>query len=227
MACTINLTSTSKGLLPVKRLFVIFVAIFCLCGAIARSQAVPAAGGSMDVRPSTWNIAASGSYVGSNATGSQLNYFGWDGSVSQYPYPAFRWLGGTVEMSGHYSDVSRTDPSNGISYRINVNRTIYTYGGGPSVMLPSGRVRPFGHVLFAAINSRTTGHLNGVNGSTLRPLDPKLASSTHAGMLVGGGFDIAISSSFAIRAQADWVQEWAPSQAVNMIHATTGVVYRF
>jgi opacity protein-like surface antigen len=211
----------------VKRLFVIFIAVSFLCGAIARSQAVPAAGGSMDTKPSTWNVAGSGSYLGSNTGGSQLNFYGWDASVSEYPYPSFRWLGGTVEMSGHYSGESRTELSNGISYRISVNRTLYTYAGGPSVMLSSGRVKPFAHALFAAINTRTAGHLNGANGSTLRPLDPSLSAATHGGMLLGGGFDIGVTSSVAIRTQADWVQVWAPSQAVNFIHAATGVVYRF
>lgn len=189
------------------------------------AQAVPAAGGSWSAKASTWNIAAGGSYLETSSGGPQLNLYGWSASISEYPYPSFRWLGATAEMSGDYTSSSRTDVSNGTTYHINENQAVYTYAGGPSLTAPAARIAPFGHALFGAINTQIRAT---ANGTSLR----RFGSAghgwpTHAGMLLGGGLDFGVSSSIAIRTQADWVQEWAPSQTVNFVRASIGVVFRF
>jgi hypothetical protein len=208
----------------VKRIFASLIALLIFFAPVLRSQAAPAAGGWIST-PSTWNVAVGGSYLRSTASGSQFNFYGWNASISEYPYASHRWFGATLEMSGAYNGESRTENSDGANDRIRVNRAVYTYAAGPSVTATAGRVRPFGHVLFGAVNSQTRGTLN---GSTLHPFGPLSHGwPTHAGMQAGGGLDLSISSSIAIRAQADWMQVWASNHAVNFVRAETAFVYRF
>ena len=205
------------------KLLSITVSVFLLlCVPLASSQAVPSAGHGWDTKPATWTIAGGPSYLGAASEGQGHSFYGWNGSVSQYPYASRRWLGGTIEMSGHYTNESRSETSNGVTNRIASDSALYTYMGGPAVSASNGRVSPFAHVLFGAMYTRTTDRLN---GHEIRPL--RRVSSTRPGMYVGGGLDFGITSALALRAQADWVQKWTPGQAVNFIHASAGAVYRF
>ena len=122
----------------------VLLAMASLGGAAAlRAQATEA-----DVR--TWDIFAGGSFARlesvatSPTTTNNRNATGWEVSVSERPYQQRRWIGGIIEGSG--DDSSSTYTSLGVNYAY--AQHFYTFMGGPLVMLPRGRVQPFGRVLF-------------------------------------------------------------------------------
>src|SRR5208282_6019930 len=75
----------------------------------------------------------------------------------------------------------------------NVQANLFTYMFGPQVGLRTGKVRPFGHLLFGAAHSNIAGNLYTQSGTAAaRP-----ASNAFA-MTFGGGVDIPVNKSGTI-----------------------------
>jgi len=207
-----------------KRSCLVILACSVLSVSVAGAQVVSPVGHGTDLSPTTWSFQLGGSYLGLKESGTWQNFYGWDSSVSEYPYPNLRWLGATIEMSGHYRGDTRTEDIDGTSAEITVNESIYSYMGGPSVAVRSGRVQPFARAMFGAITSHTTGWIDDLR---LQQFSGENPSKTHGGMELGGGADFAFSHLLALRTQADWVHEWTTRQATNLAHASAGLVFRF
>jgi hypothetical protein len=182
---------------------VLFIVCLALPGLNSFGQAQPAAGPSVSERPATWDVFMGGSY--GYARTSTDSYYGWNAAVSEYPYRAHPWIGGTVEASGLYDSQSGTTNDE------------YIAMGGPSLMLRSRSVEPFARVM-----------LGGVINTTPMKFGNIVAPASHNfGMSGGGGLDLPIGSRCAIRAEADWIRFWAQSQGYDMLRASAGVVFRF
>jgi hypothetical protein len=123
------------------------------------------------------------SYFRANPDGMGLN--GWDGSVTGN---ITKWFGVEGDVSGHYGspkvfgfDVPFVDVSS------------YTFMAGPKLTYRSDKVAPFAHFLIGGAQARTK--VLGISVS-----DSALAAA------IGGGIDINLNKSIAIRAiQADYV----------------------
>jgi hypothetical protein len=85
------------------------------------------------------------------------------------------------------------------------NATMFSYFFGPVIRIPIKRVRPFGELLFGGVNTNLYTQLNSAliaNGGK-----SNTSSTQHPfAMAFGGGLDIGITHSVAIRpAEFDWV----------------------
>ncbi|HTY60804.1 MAG TPA: outer membrane beta-barrel protein [Acidobacteriota bacterium] len=123
------------------------------------------------------------SYLRVNPEGFNLN--GWNASVAAN---VTSWFGVEGDFSGHYG-------SPGIfGFQIPyVNINSYTFMGGPKLTYRTDKFEPFAHFLIGA-DRASTGAL-GYN-----------ISDTALAAVVGGGIDINVSKSLAVRAiQVDYL----------------------
>jgi opacity protein-like surface antigen len=124
-----------------------------------------------------------------------FNTNGWELSGQ---YKVNPWLGGVVDVDGHYGNFE------------GVNSVLHDYLVGAQVSFPA-RVSPFAHVLVGA------GHF-GANG----------ASDTSAAYGFGFGIDSTIAPQFAWRIiQLDVVHTHLFNQAENNTRIATGIVIHF
>jgi hypothetical protein len=182
--------------------------VFCLVSILLFSyvsfaQTVPATGGSRDASlPSTYEVFFGGSTLRS---AGQYNE-GWGASLSEYPYKAYPWIGGTVDASAHYSSENE------------VSSQTYTAMFGPSVVLKGHTLQPFARVMLGGVVGHSSSNVLGGSYS---------ATEHYFGMAVGGGVDIAIGHKCAIRGQADYVPVWYQAYRNDMFKAELGLVTRF
>jgi opacity protein-like surface antigen len=123
------------------------------------------------------------SYFRANPDGFNLN--GWNASVAGN---LTNWFGLEGDFAGHYGSPK--------IFGFNIpfaDITSYTFMGGPKFSYRSGSLTPFAHFLIGGAQART-----GALGVSI--------SDTALAAAVGGGIDINLSPSIAIRAaQADYV----------------------
>jgi opacity protein-like surface antigen len=203
------------------RLLVRKTILWAAAALVGVPAALSAQAAGPSVEPTTWDLFAGGSFarlqsVATSPTSSNnRNAVGWEVSVSERPYERYRWLGGTIEGSG--DDSSSSFSSLGVSY--SYAQHLYTLMGGPLVMLPKGRVRPFGRVLFGDTFS---------NVALAGGLTPGTTNTRAFGYSLGGGVDFLVSRSWAIRAQGDWVRgRVSIAQSSGTTRGALGVVYKF
>jgi opacity protein-like surface antigen len=128
-----------------------------------------------------------GGYSYFRANPDEMNLHGWEASVAAN---ITNWFGVEGDFSGHYG--SPTIYGFEIPY-VDVNVNSYTFMAGPKLTYRSGSIAPFGHFLIGAARAST-----GAYGYSL--------SDTALAAAVGGGIDINLSKSVAIRAiQADYL----------------------
>jgi len=207
------------------------VAFSLLSGQRASGQVQsPLAGRATTETPATWNVFVGGS----GESSASQNSYGWNGSVSEYPYKSHPWIGGTVDVSGYYYD------------KQGVGTQLFPIMGGPSIAANGWRMQPFVRVMFGGIVDRTSTStvslLTGPNqanlsigeANKLRPpptVTGPASTNYHLGFSAGGGIDIPAGSRLAIRGQADWIEYWVSSQGQpqpqEVIRASAGVVFRF
>jgi len=114
------------------------------------------------------------------------NLHGWNTSVSAN---LTSWLGLVGDFSGHYdlSEAARNDLIVGTNY--------HSFLFGPRFTARSGRFNPFVHALFGA--ARGSYDYDAPFGDI---------TNTKFAMALGGGIDVGISDSFAVRLiQADYM----------------------
>jgi hypothetical protein len=133
---------------------------------------------------------------------SALNkYNGWDASVMGRVAPH---LGLEADFGGGFSG----------DYGIGTSK-IYSYMGGPRVLIDRGKARFHGHVLFG--------------GMTFSSSSPAAISSTSFALAAGGGADYWFSRRVGVQVfEADYIDNnnvLGPSHADFRI--STGVVFRF
>ena len=121
--------------------------------------------------------------MGLNNQGLKANYAGWD---SEFQFNINRILGITADIGGNYGRLQPNLP----------NSHTYTYVFGPTFSVRREHAVIFAHTLFGAnsTNIITTG---GSGSST---------SDTAFAMAFGGGLDVKLSRTFALRlGQLDWL----------------------
>ena len=127
-----------------------------------------------------------GGYSYFRANPEEFNLHGWNTSVTGN---VTDWFGIEGDFSGHYghpSDEYGTIPGIDIDH--------YTFMAGPRLSYRAGSVTPFAHFLIGAARASTKDAYYGN------------ISDWALGTVVGGGVDINISSSIAVRAaQLDWL----------------------
>ena len=116
------------------------------------------------------------------------------------------------------------------TYKSNAN--MFTYFFGPVVRIPFKHVRPFGEVLFGGTNTNLYTQLNNeviANGGKINT-----SSTQHPfAMAAGGGVDVAINKSFAIRiGEVDYVLTrftniWTDTNNQNNFRYLAGAVFTF
>ncbi len=116
-------------------------------------------------------------------SGIKTNYMGWD---SEFQYNMSNWLGLTADIGGNYGHVTTGAP---------MSHT-YTFVFGPTLTHHGNNASFFAHTLFGA-NKTDLFSGGGGSGST---------SDTAFAMAFGGGLDLRITDTFALRlGQLDWL----------------------
>jgi hypothetical protein len=159
--------------------------------------------------PTTVDIFGGGSY---NEAFSPSNHeYGWDASITERPYLTHPWVGGTIEASGAYSSTAAHGATPAISNQF------LTAMGGPAFVLRLNHIQPFGRVLLGTGVQRVSG--SGTVATT---------NTAHFALAAGGGVDVAISRSRALRGQADLVRTFvSAANTTNMLRASVGLVFKF
>jgi opacity protein-like surface antigen len=169
----------------------------------AFSQAVAAA------YPKTVDLFGGGSY--NEAFSPSTHEYGWDASITERPYLTHPWVGGTIEASGAYSSTAAHGATPATSNQF------YTAMGGPMFVLRSSHFQPFGRVLLGTGVQRVPA--SGSSATT---------NMAHFAFSAGGGVDVAISRSWALRGQADLIRTYVSSaNTTNMLRASVGLDFKF
>lgn len=165
----------------------------------------------------TFEAFGGGSY-GHLLNESSDSAYGWEASISQYPYEGHRWIGGTIEASGLYTS------QNELAAYLTAKDSVLTFMAGPTFAAPARhRIRPFAHGLLGAVllRERVSGVsvYEGTNGKS---------SDTLFGSALGGGLDLPLTYRLAVRGQADWLTyKQRSGDRVNDLRASVGVVLKF
>jgi opacity protein-like surface antigen len=151
-----------------------------------------------------------------------LNAWGWNGSISEY---LNTWFGGTIDLSGAYSHPKFT--FNGLSLSDTIRLSTFTAMGGPTfAWRKSGKVQPFGRVLFGVVHAHAETTSKGalLIGTSLARSDDSF------GVGAGGGVDFKLSKQLAARATLDWIHSSFRDfgdDSQNHLRASVGLVFRF
>jgi len=125
------------------------------------------------------------------------NLNGWEG---QGTFNFTRHFGVTADFTGNSNQLAGFSVA---GFSIGARQNLYQFLFGPTVTTSFGKSSVFGHALFGMAHSSLSG---GVSVPILGGLSAPLDSSNAFAMAFGGGVDIGITRSFAIRAaQIDFV----------------------
>ncbi len=142
------------------------------------------------------------SYFNGSTSGAhgRFNLNGWN---AQATYNFNHWLGATADFGGYY----------GSPFRVSANDYSFLFGPTVSVRVP--HCTPYAHALFGVDRF----HVSVLGGS---------GTDSAFAMAMGGGLDIPIKSSFAIRAaQVDWLRSNHFRNSQDNVRISTGVVFRW
>lgn len=169
--------------------------------------------------------------LGSGLGSSNLN--GWEG---QGTFNFNRHFGVTADFSGNSKQLAGFSA---LGFSVGTQQHMYNFLFGPTVTSYFGKSSVFGHALFGVAHSNLAA---GVSLPIIGGLSAPLSSGNAFAMAFGGGVDIGVTRSFAIRAaQIDYlrtnfntVNALAPgltsgigSSGQNSFRFSTGVVWRF
>jgi opacity protein-like surface antigen len=137
-----------------------------------------------------------GGYSYLRNSGNSFN--GWEG---QGTLNFNRYLGVTVDVSGHYRNAVAFTPVTGVS--LTATQRLYNFLFGPTLTARFGKHAAFGHALFGAAHSSLSA---GVSVPIIGGISTNVNSGTAFAMALGGGIDIGLTHRFAIRAaQLDYL----------------------
>jgi opacity protein-like surface antigen len=183
------------------KLLVSLLAMLTLLGATTQAQDTPKV-----------DIFAGYSYVRENPSTAGVSSFSLNGGSASFAYNANSWLSGVADFGGYHSGNILSTGTSG---------TLSTYLFGPRVSYRhSGRVTPFGEVLFGVAHAGAS-----IAGAT--------ASDNAFAMSVGGGVDYKLTDRFAIRPiKVDYLmsrfsETGTGGNTQNNLRVSTGIVFRF
>jgi opacity protein-like surface antigen len=123
---------------------------------------------------------------------------GWEGQATAN---FGRYLGVTADVSGHYRTVATLSGIPGVS--ASANQRLYNFLFGPTVTARFDKHAVFAHALFGAAHSSLGA---GVSIPIIGAVSTRVNSATAFAMAFGGGVDIGLTNTFAIRpAQIDYL----------------------
>src|SRR5690242_18063574 len=160
-------------------------------------------------------LAGGYQYSPVDASGNGTNMNGWNASVTGN---FNKWLGVAADFSGAYKSQSASFSGTSVS----ADFKAYTYAFGPVVSLNhEGTVNPFVHALFGGVHSSLSGNVSGLGSAS--------ASDSGFAMMLGGGADVKLTKSIAVRLiQGDWVHYSVFGTSGNSnARISTGLVFRF
>ena len=168
----------------------------------------------------------------SDLTSSSNNFNGWEG---QGTFNFTRHLGVTADVTGNYNQLAGFSFA---GFSAGVRQQVYEYLFGPTVSTTFGKSSVFAHALFGAAH---LGLGAGVGLPLVGGFSAPLSSANAFAMAFGGGIDIGLTHSFAIRAaQIDFVRTNfnsvdalafgfgnSTANSQNTFRYSGGVVWRF
>lgn len=175
----------------------------------------------------------------SKAFTTSHNLFGGGGSIT---YNVTKFIGVRADFQGYGSQTNTffippgttVSTSRGVltlpTGTFNVNGNLFTYLFGPQIKYRASNFEPFGEVLFGGAHSNVYTNLLNQAGLVIGVTPGNNAFA----MLVGGGVDIKVSHSIALRpAEIDYLLTRFGSNITgntsnqNNFHYAAGVVFRF
>ena len=141
------------------------------------------------------------------------NFNGWNGAGTLNVY---RCLGVTADFAGYY----QSDSFNAGAISVTNRTRIHSYTFGPAVAYRnSTRFTPFGRFLIGGSHYTFSSDLSGAHFS---------GSTDQFTVIIGGGFDIAVGKSFALRPlQLDYRTIHFPTVWLRGVRYSAGIVFRF
>ena len=148
------------------------------------------------------------SYMRADDASNGANMNGWNASVTGN---ANRWLGVTIDLSGHYRSI------NDLPYASSTVNTHIMAVGPRIASRGAGRITPFGHALLgvgrSGFSTRTlSGSFDGVHYSVLG--------------ILGGGVDIRVGGRLGFRLiQGDYIMTRFAGRLEHQFRLSTGLVF--
>ncbi|HEX7285171.1 MAG TPA: hypothetical protein VF532_03270 [Candidatus Angelobacter sp.] len=139
---------------------------------------------------------------------------------------ANRWFGVVGDFAGYYGTATSGTlfkPPNCVLCTSGFDGTVHnvhTFVAGPQLVLRDGKQAYFAHVLFGGAS--TKADLDQVNGFSVNPSKTDLSFA----MVLGGGFDFAISRHLALRAQPGYLLTRVGGTRANNFRISGGLVFR-
>ena len=160
--------------------------------------------------------------------GGNLN--GWNASASINLY---KWIDVIADFGGHYGSDSASITTSvigfpNISVRANADSSVHTFMGGPGFYLRThSRFTPFTHFLFGAARVHSKGSFSATVGDLVNNIDFSITDTGFA-MAIGGGLDLKITDSFALRLiQPDYLLARVGRNNQSNARISAGIVFRF
>ncbi len=163
--------------------------------------------------------------------GSDLH--GWNGSIA---VNLNKWFGVVADFSGHYDSNSSSIstiflPDPGFptaSIRIDADTNIHSFLFGPRFSYREKEaITPFAHALIGFSRVHSEGTFTTTTGSTTVTQTFSVSDTAFAAAF-GGGLDLKLSDSFALRVvQADYVLTRFSGFTNHNARISTGLVFRF
>lgn len=135
------------------------------------------------------------------ATGDE-SLHGWQAATDWNATP---WLALALELSGQYGGADGVDLSS------------FSYLAGPRVSWRGHLARPFAHALFGGVRRSAGLEVLGVSITE---------ADTAFGGALGGGVDVALGASWALRVQGDWLFASSEAETTGDGRFGAGVVWR-
>jgi hypothetical protein len=149
-----------------------------------------------------WDVFLGGSVLRRDG----VNNFGFTLQVAEYPYKSTPWVGGMVDISGHYGSYGP------------VSLSTYTTMAGITLAHRCGRLQPSLHFLAGAAETHSSAVYS---GTTLNE------AVNNFGYQMGAGADLHLGHHWGFRAQGDWFTVTIDSQMDFFYRASGGVKFDF
>src|SRR5882672_10218291 len=147
-----------------------------------------------------WEIPVNYTYARGNPA-NVAKPFSLNGGGGALVYNFNRYIGVKGDLQGYgsttstFNNVVVVNPNGTpttISH-VSAQGNLFTYMAGPQFRLPTHTIKPFGELLFGGAHTNLYTNLIKASGATVGPNNNAFA------MAVGGGFDIRINKTIAIR----------------------------
>jgi hypothetical protein len=147
-----------------------------------------------------WEIPVNYTYARGNPA-NVAKPFSLNGGGGALVYNFNRYIGVKGDLQGYgsttstFNNVVVVNPNGTLTTipQVSAQGNLFTYMAGPQFRLPTHTIKPFGELLFGGAHTNLYTNLVKASGATVGPNNNAFA------MAVGGGFDVRINKTIAIR----------------------------